>query len=70
VDTDGRDGGTGVAGALVDGGTVDDVAAARDALARNDALPYLEARGAVLDTGVTGTNVNDLRVAVVPESKV
>jgi hydroxypyruvate reductase len=65
LDTDGRDGGTELAGALVDGATVDDVATARDALARNDALPYLRGRGALLDTGATGTNVNDLRVAVV-----
>jgi hydroxypyruvate reductase len=70
VDTDGRDGGTDVAGAIVDGETVDDTDAARDALARNDALPFLRERGALLETGPTGTNVNDLRVAVVPVSKV
>ena len=70
VDTDGRDGGTDVAGALVDGETVDDAAGARGALARNDALPYLRERGTLLETGTTGTNVNDLRVAVIRESKV
>ncbi|MFB6124237.1 MAG: glycerate kinase [Haloferacaceae archaeon] len=65
VDTDGRDGGSDVAGAVVDADTVDDVDAARAALADNDALGYLDGRNAVLDTGPTGTNVNDLRVLVV-----
>nr|WP_049893430.1 DUF4147 domain-containing protein [Halogranum salarium] len=68
VDTDGRDGGVDVAGALVDGETVDDVTAAREALATNDAFPYLDERGAIVRTGPTGTNVNDLRVLVVGEA--
>ena len=67
VDTDGRDGGTDAAGALVDAGTATDRAAARDALDRNDSLRYLDDRHAALRTGPTGTNVNDLRVLVVPE---
>jgi hydroxypyruvate reductase len=66
VDTDGRDGSTDAAGALVDGRTVEDPTTARSALADNDAYPYLEERGALLETGRTGTNVNDLRVLVVP----
>jgi hydroxypyruvate reductase len=65
VDTDGRDGGTEVAGALVDAETVADVAAARDALRRNDAARYLDSRRALVRTGPTGTNVNDLRALVV-----
>jgi glycerate 2-kinase len=65
VDTDGRDGGVDVAGALVDGETVSDVAAAREALADNDAFPYLDEQDAIVRTGPTGTNVNDLRVLVV-----
>jgi hydroxypyruvate reductase len=65
VDTDGLDGSTDAAGALVARNTVDDPAAARDALARNDALPFLRSRGALVETGSTGTNVNDLRVVVV-----
>ncbi|KTG11182.1 hydroxypyruvate reductase [Haloprofundus marisrubri] len=67
ADTDGRDGGTDVAGAVVDADTVDDVATARTALADNDAFDYLDARGAIVDTGPTGTNVNDLRVLVVEQ---
>jgi hydroxypyruvate reductase len=66
VDTDGRDGGTDAAGGLVDASTVEDDDAARDALARHDAAPFLEARGTLLRSGRTGTNVNDLRVLVVP----
>lgn len=65
VDTDGRDGSTDAAGALVDADTVDDPEAARDALADNDAYPYLDDRNALVHTGPTGTNVNDLRVLLV-----
>jgi hydroxypyruvate reductase len=65
VDTDGRDGSTDAAGALVDGETVADPRAAQEALADNDARPYLDERSALLRTGRTGTNVNDLRVLVV-----
>ena len=49
VDTDGRDGGR----------------TARRALANSDAYGYLGGRDAVVSTGATGTNVNDLRVLVV-----
>jgi glycerate 2-kinase len=68
VDTDGCDGDTDAAGALVDAGTATDRAAARDALERNDSLAYLDARRSALRTGPTGTNVNDLRMLVVPEN--
>jgi hydroxypyruvate reductase len=64
VDTDGRDGGTDVAGAVVDGTTLDDAAAARDALDRNDALSVLVEADAVLELD-SETNVNDLRVVLV-----
>ena len=67
VDTDGRDGGSDAAGALVDASTVDDADEARDALARHDAGPYLDSRGALLRSGRTGTNVNDLRILAVSE---
>jgi hydroxypyruvate reductase len=68
VDTDGRDGGTDAAGALVDGATVPDpetAARVQAALADNDAKPFLADWDALIHTGRTGTNVNDLRVVVV-----
>ncbi|MFC6727583.1 MOFRL family protein, partial [Natronoarchaeum mannanilyticum] len=65
VDTDGIDGASDAAGALVDGTTVEDPDAAREALAENDVYPFLESRGGLVLTGPTGTNLNDLRVLVV-----
>ncbi|MFC6717771.1 glycerate kinase [Natrialbaceae archaeon GCM10025810] len=65
IDTDGIDGPTDAAGAIVDASTVDDAAAARAALAENDVEPYLAERDALVVTGPTGTNLNDLRVLVV-----
>lgn len=67
VDTDGIDGATDAAGALVDGRTVSDRRAAQRALADNDAFTYLNDRDALVLTGPTGTNVNDLRVVLVGE---
>lgn len=65
VDTDGIDGSTDAAGAIVDVDAVDDSAIARNALADNDAYRYLDERNRLIKSGPTGTNVNDLRVAVV-----
>ena len=65
--TDGTDGPTTAAGGLVDGDTWGDAAAARDALERADAGPYLERQGALFVTGPTNTNVMDLVIAVVDE---
>jgi glycerate 2-kinase len=65
VDTDGEDGGTEVAGAIVDGETLSNPQRGRAALLENDALPVLEESDAVVETGPTGTNVNDLRVFVI-----
>ena len=67
VDTDGRDGGTDAAGALVDASMPADRRAIDHALDDNDAYPLLESLGALVVTGRTGTNVNDLRVVVVED---
>lgn len=62
--TDGSDGPTDAAGGVVDGTTLARGAAlgldAWDHLRRHDAYPYLAAVGALLKTGPTRTNVNDL----------
>ncbi|MCK0167176.1 DUF4147 domain-containing protein [Jannaschia sp. S6380] len=64
--TDGRDGPTDAAGAVVDDGTLDRIAAAGHdvaaGLARNDSYPMLAAAGDLLITGGTGTNVADLQI--------
>lgn len=67
--TDGEDGPTDAAGALVDAGVL---SAARrqaldpgDFLARNDAYHFFERIDALIKTGPTGTNVCDLRVVLV-----
>jgi hydroxypyruvate reductase len=59
--TDGTDGPTDAAGAVVDGTTWQ--ADAQAALDRADAYPWLAAHGALVKTGPTGTNVMDLLIA-------
>lgn len=62
--TDGDDGPTDAAGAVVTGDSARRAKSlglnAADYLARNDAYPFFEALGDLLKTGPTGTNVNDL----------
>lgn len=69
ADTDGNDGPTEAAGGIVGGETAGKMREAgfdpARALEENDASPALEAAGALLVTGPTGTNVNDLRVVLV-----
>ena len=67
--TDGRDGPTDAAGAIVDGGTL---ARGRTAgfdpsasLTANDAYTFLQATGDLLKTGPSGTNVNDLVLTLI-----
>ena len=69
ADTDGNDGSTDAAGGIVDGETAQRI---RDAgvdpegsLADNDSYVAMEAGEALVVTGPTGTNVNDLRVALI-----
>jgi glycerate 2-kinase len=62
--TDGDDGPTDAAGAVVTGESAQRAAMlgldAVDYLSRNDAYPFFKALGDLLKTGPTGTNVNDL----------
>jgi hydroxypyruvate reductase len=65
--TDGDDGTSGAAGAIVDGRTLGDTGmkSAVEALAKNDSHTLLDALGATLRTGPTGTNVNDLMIGLI-----
>ncbi len=69
VDTDGTDGPTDAAGGLVSGETAGAIREGGvepgEALGENDAYNALKAGGALVVTGPTGTNVNDLRVALI-----
>jgi hydroxypyruvate reductase len=64
--TDGIDGSSSAAGAVVDGTTCARASAAgldvAEALRRCDAHPLLAALGDAITTGPTGTNVRDLRI--------
>ncbi len=63
--TDGIDGNSLAAGALVDGTTVDragGIEIVNDALARFDAHPLLTRLGDAITTGPTGNNLRDLRI--------
>ena len=66
--TDGNDGPTDAAGAIVDRGTVARARAAGQdaaaALTRHDAYHLLQASGDLLMTGPTGTNVMDVLIGV------
>ena len=65
----GSDGPTDAAGAVVTGETISAAAASGldpwAALEKNDSYPFLRAAGALMHTGPTGTNVNDLLVILV-----
>jgi glycerate-2-kinase len=67
--TDGEDGPTDAAGAIADDSTWHKAAAmklnAAAYLGRNDAYAYFEATGDLLKTGLTQTNVMDVRVLLV-----
>jgi glycerate 2-kinase len=69
VDTDGNDGPTDAAGGLVSGETAAVIRESGEdpakALAENNAYHALEAADALVSTGSTGTNVNDLRVMLI-----
>jgi glycerate-2-kinase len=68
--TDGRDGPTDAAGAIVDGDTMERLRAASTdvaaALARHDVYPVLNRIGALFRPGPTGTNVMDVVIGLVP----
>ena len=67
--TDGEDGPTDAAGAIADAGTFERAEllglSLTEPLARHDAYPFFDAIGDLLRTGLTGTNVMDVRVVLV-----
>jgi hydroxypyruvate reductase len=69
ADTDGHDGSTDAAGGIVDGDTAGEIRGSgvdpEEALSNNDSYAALEAGGGLIVTGPTGTNVNDVRVALI-----
>lgn len=69
LSSDGVDGPTPAAGAIVDGATADRARRAgldiREALARNDSHSLLAATGDLVVTGPSGTNVNDIVIALI-----
>ncbi len=67
--TDGEDGPTDAAGAVADAQTLENAdrlgLSPEDHLARHDAYAFFDATGDLLKTGLTGTNVMDVRVLLV-----
>jgi len=70
--TDGEDGPTDAAGAITEAGALERAAAhglnGWDALQRNDAYSFFQATGDLFITGLTGTNVMDVRVFLIRDS--
>lgn len=62
--TDGTDGPTDFAGALVDGTTFNALHGAEEALKAADSGTYLQRAGAIFETGPTGTNVMDVALVL------
>jgi hydroxypyruvate reductase len=67
--TDGTDGPTDAAGAIADGDTVARGPMAVRHLAANDSYPYFDALGDLIRTGPTNTNVMDVRLVLVGDTK-
>jgi glycerate 2-kinase len=65
IATDGHDGMTDTAGAIVDVTTVDSEQEAQQAFTNNSVREFLATRSDLITTGTTGTNVNDVHVAVI-----
>lgn len=67
--TDGTDGPTEAAGAIVDGGTVararEKGLDPREYLDNNDSYTFFKTCGGLLVTGATGTNVMDLQIVLI-----
>jgi glycerate 2-kinase len=73
IGTDGIDGPTDAAGAIVDGTTIERGRrlglSASDHLLENDSYTYFQKLGDLIQTGPTGTNVMDLQIAIIGDQK-
>lgn len=63
--TDGEDGPTDAAGAIADGALARSAVGVAEHLRRHDAYPFFDRHGGLIRSGLTGTNVMDLRVLLV-----
>ncbi|PLX70785.1 MAG: hypothetical protein C0602_04585 [Denitrovibrio sp.] len=66
--TDGMDGPTDAAGAYAD--CEQDIEGAEAYLLDNDAYAFFKKNGALFKTGLTGTNINDLYIIIIPASQI
>ena len=69
IDSDGEDGSTSCAGGLLDGNSISDPKEIKNYLKQNRSSRALKELGSDLMTGVTGTNVNDIRLAVLRKTE-
>lgn len=65
IDSDGEDGSTSCAGGLLGGNSINDKEEINGFLKQNESSQVLEKLGCSVITGVTGTNVNDIRLAII-----
>jgi len=68
IDSDGEDGSTSCAGGLIDGDSINDKEEIKNYLKQNRSSQALEELSSAVITGVTGTNVNDIRMAILPKT--
>ncbi len=64
IDSDGEDGSTACAGGLLDGDSISDQEEINGFLDQHESSQALEKLGCAIMTGRTGTNVNDIRLAI------
>ena len=72
IGTDGTDGPTDAAGAIISSGRTispDNLHAAQQALLQHNAYPFLKQQNALIQTGPTGTNVADIIVILIQPNK-
>lgn len=69
IDSDGEDGSTSCAGGLIDGNSINDKGEIKNYLKQNRSFQALEELDSAVITGKTGTNVNDIRLAILRKTE-